>query len=959
MSSGARRHATPARAPAAGRFRRAEAALRLADADPRQARAQAERVLAEASRAGDELAAAQAERALGMAARTEQDVLRAAEHLGRAVRLAEHAGSPGLAAHSRISRALALAYAGRMAAAHAELDRAGQVLDGPELARVDLQRAGILQLEGRLEEADERLSAALPPLSRAGDLAALAVLYNNRGLLRSRRGWFGRAATDLHQAVALHGQLGHEAAAAEASQNLGLLAAWRGDLIGALEAFDEVDQRLERAGAVDAVGLLDRSEALLTGRLLVEARQVAERAVREHERLHLSAYLDHARLVLARIELYEQRYEQARALAEQSAQAFRRQRRPSYRALAEEVAVQAGWRSGERTPALLAASRRAAAALQAGGWTVAAADARLVAAQVAVALGRTAVARAELAGLTVPRRTDPAELRSRAFYARALGCLIEGDRRRAEAALRAGLAVLERQRRDLGGTDLRVYAAAYAADLATLGLRLAAEDGDPGRVLQWAERWRANTLSMPPVRPPRDEQMSEALAELRRLQRTPAPEPARPEPARPGPAVPEPAGPEPAGHATGGHPAAGHGTAGHAVAGHATAGHGTAGHGTAGHGTAGHGAGSGSAAATASRQAALERTVRRLARRAAAPTRYEPQRVTVAALRAVLGEQALIELVDVAGTLHAVVVTRRGRSLHELGTTLAATRLVITQRFWLRRLVHRFGGRSLEQTASAATAAARDLDQMLLRPLHRAVDGRPVVIIPTAALHTVAWAALPSLAGQPVSVAPSAGWWQRAAAAATPAAAGAPGGRGRTVLVSGPGLPHGATEVAALREVYPQAVALTGADATTRAVGDALDCAALAHIAAHGRFRADQPLLSCLQLADGPMFVYDLERLRTAPRVLVLASCDAGLTGVLPGDELMGMAAAVLAQGTTALVAPILPVADADTKPVMLALHRRLAAGLAPADALADVRRTASGAPHELTAALFTCIGAG
>jgi len=43
----------------------------------------------------------------------------------------------------------------------------------------------------------------------------------------------------------------------------------------------------------------------------------------------------------------------------------------------------------------------------------------------------------------------------------------------------------------------------------------------------------------------------------------------------------------------------------------------------------------------------------------------------------------------------------------------------------------------------------------------------------------------------------------------------------------------------------------------------------------------------------------------------------------------------------------------------MLALHRRLAAGRAPADALADVRRTTSNTPHELIAALFTCIGAG
>src|SRR6266542_5514348 len=256
-----------------------------------------------------------AARALGMAARAEQDVVSAAEHLGRAVRLAERVGATDLAAHTRISRALALAYAGRTAAAHADLDRAAEALTGTDLARVELQRAGLLQLEGRLDEADERLSTALPLLTRAGDLEALAVLHNNRGMLRSWHGHFARAAADLRQAVALHRQLGHEAAAAQASQNLGLLAAWRGDLLTALAAFDEVDQMLDPAGTVDAVGLLDRSEALLAGRLLVEARAVAERAVAEQEQRHLSAYLDQSRLVLARIAPYEGRFGDARTLA--------------------------------------------------------------------------------------------------------------------------------------------------------------------------------------------------------------------------------------------------------------------------------------------------------------------------------------------------------------------------------------------------------------------------------------------------------------------------------------------------------------------------------------------------------------------------------------------------------------------------------------------------------------------
>lgn len=62
--------------------------------------------------------------------------------------------------------------------------------------------------------------------------------------------------------------------------------------------------------------------------------------------------------------------------------------------------------------------------------------------------------------------------------------------------------------------------------------------------------------------------------------------------------------------------------------------------------------------------------------------------------------------------------------------------------------------------------------------------------------------------------------------------------------------------------------------------GDApLDRAAWGHLACHGTFRADNPLFSHLQLADGPLTVADLSALRQAPGLLMLSSCDAGGPG--------------------------------------------------------------------------------
>ena len=72
--------------------------------------------------------------------------------------------------------------------------------------------------------------------------------------------------------------------------------------------------------------------------------------------------------------------------------------------------------------------------------------------------------------------------------------LADGDRRGAERALRTGLTVLERFRADLGAVELRAHASGDAGELATLGARLAVEDGRPAAVLDWAERWRASAL---------------------------------------------------------------------------------------------------------------------------------------------------------------------------------------------------------------------------------------------------------------------------------------------------------------------------------------------------------------------------------------------------------------------------------------------------------------------------------
>ena len=162
-----------------------------------------------------------------------------------------------------------------------------------------------------------------------------------------------------------------------------------------------------------------------------------------------------------------------------------------------------------------------------------------------------------------------------------------------------------------------------------------------------------------------------------------------------------------------------------------------------------------------------------------------------------------------------------------------------------------------------------------------------------------------------------------------------------------------------LTGIHPGATVLTGPAATTDNVVAGLDGATLAHVVAHGDFRFDNPLFSSLHLADGDLTVYDLELLRQAPDLLVLSACESGVQDVRPGDELMGLAAALFALGSTNLIASVVPVPDEATRPLMVEFHRRLVAGQSAPAALAGAQVDVA---HDLqlipaATAGFVCLG--
>jgi len=328
--------------------------------------------------------------------------------------------------------------------------------------------------------------------------------------------------------------------------------------------------------------------------------------------------------------------------------------------------------------------------------------------------------------------------------------------------------------------------------------------------------------------------------------------------------------------------------------------------------------------------------------------------IDVDALLDQLGAAQLVEIVDVDGNLH-VLVCGAGHGVRQFtaGRTEDAVRAADFAPFALRRLARGRAGANADSARAILNAVGPELQDAILGPAAAQLGDAPVVVVPPGKLHAVPWALLPALGSRVFSVAPSAQAWMRARAARPP--------RGRRVtLARGPGLITDGAEVPLLAEMYPNATVLSGDEATAERVLSAIDGAWLAHIAAHGRFRADSPLFSSLRMRDGPLTVYDFEQLRRAPYRLVLSSCDSGVLAPAGADELLGLVSSLLPLGTAGIVAGVVPLNDDALVPLMVSLHRHLRAGQSLAESMYSVRLDAAGDPVQQVAAVsLVALGAG
>ena len=324
-------------------------------------------------------------------------------------------------------------------------------------------------------------------------------------------------------------------------------------------------------------------------------------------------------------------------------------------------------------------------------------------------------------------------------------------------------------------------------------------------------------------------------------------------------------------------------------------------------------------------------------------------------------DTALVEYFWLEEGALAFVVT--GAALHVVELTCDEAEVeTALQQFHFQLGALRHAGAHLQRHMPALIQRVQrplaTLYDLLLAPLLGYLGDRRLVVAPQRSLHYVPFHALYDgehylIETREVSAAPSATLLHHCLAAPAPPLR-------RALLLGLPDAyaPRVADEVAAIAPLFADTVTLLGEAATRTGLEQHAPAADLVHLACHGRFRGDSPFFSALHLADGWMTVRDAYALRLRCGLVTLSACETGLSALMPGDELIGLARGFFLAGAPALVVSLWMVDDAATAELMTAFYRALLAGLRPAAALRQAQSTLLAShPHPFYWAPFVLLG--
>ena len=815
-------------------------------------------------------------------------------HHGQAALRAAQRTGPEREAEVRATLGTTLVFAGRTSKGLSQLERALALSTGDARHRVLHLRGCTFGLLGRYEDAVRDLSAAAELSHRAGDKLWEGRALGSRGDVRRAMGDSANSGADYASAEAVHLEIGEVLEATLSARNRALVALQQGDVVVALNLMEQAEERYRRAGVDPVEQLVDHAEALLTARLATEAQAMIDDALARADLAPV--WRGDLLLASSHAAMLQEQWEVAVERARAAESTFRAHRRQRWAARSNLLAVEAAY----------AAERHARDSAEGVS--------ELPRPSLPALLARTSALVRTLRRLKDP--TLPEALLLLAQLAGDTGHLRMRSKALHEAAAR---------RRD--GAPLPRAAAWLARAM------LAEQDGDR-RALRHACRRGLDAvdehrsligdlelralatgygLELASIALQDAERAGEARAVLWWADRWRATSLNAPSTRPPDDEV-----------------LASQVSALRDVTRRLTL--------------------QGEEAHLVRERTRLESTVRNRYRRLRAESAETPG-PDLARLGDLLGETVLVYVAVVRGRLHTVTVADGRARLRRLGEVTSAEREASFARFALRRAAH---GRAVD-----VDRAGRQLQAALLGDPDPAWSRPSVLISPASNLLTVPFGLMPVFRDSAFVVSPSIALWARAQRAMEQL----PDGERRLVeghvaLVTGPGLSTEQREVSDLRRLHADAAVLGGDEATVDRTLDLLEGAHLAHLAAHGDFRGDAPLFSSLLLADGPLMVHDLDRLKQPPRSVVLSACDSGGVHPIGADEALGLVSSLLAIGTRSVVASVNPVNDVATAKVMTHVHGAVAAGCSLAEGLRAARRAAGDDPLlAATAASFTVWG--
>jgi tetratricopeptide (TPR) repeat protein len=267
---------------------------------------------------------------------------------------------------------------------------------------------------------------------------------------------------------------------------------------------------------------------------------------------------------------------------------------------------------------------------------------------------------------------------------------------------------------------------------------------------------------------------------------------------------------------------------------------------------------------------------------------------------------------------------------------------------------------------AALQRVLQQLYRQLLAPLEDLLTTEKIVLVPHGVLHKIPFhllfdGAQYALDRYEILYAPSAAIWYAGVRRrkATPENPGADADASMLLMgIPGPGIEQVAAEVDQIAQLAPDARVFCGENATVEAFRAAAPLVRRIHLAAHALFRADNPLFSGLQFADGWLLARDLYEMALDCDLTTLSACRTGVTFVEPGDELFGLLRGFLAAGVRSLAASMWPADDAATAALMVRFYSLLAQGVPRAAALrASQQQTRALYPHPYYWAAFALFG--